>query len=313
MSTEAIERCINAWIGSELVKADARAELAELKAGGASEIVEEVAAPAPQAAEAVYDSRGGAPYPFLSGMRAAPQVPLCSFNQHAPAVARFTLEKGCIGRRNDHEQFLCMQHLVTAEPIGEMELVEILPAGESWRDDILRRFGHDTRDSLEGYRRWQASALVTQKYVAELAELKAGGVSEHPVKRLLQGTMAGHMSALRLVWSKWQTLDQVEFTKWLSNELATPAPQVPLQQVGTAGCQSCGGPHQFDTSVPSQQWNEVIRASGLPEHLCLTCIVREFVSVGKDVTAELWGGKFNGERIEIRLAELKAGEVSDAD
>ena len=67
-------------------------------------------------------------------------------------------------------------------------------------------------------------------------------------------------------------------------------------------CQGCGGPHSFDTSVPSDKWNAVIRVKGLPEFLCLTCIVREFVKARKDFTAELWGETFNGTPIAICMS-----------
>lgn len=64
----------------------------------------------------------------------------CTFGDKSPAVARFILSDGCFGRPHDREQYLCMQHLVTSEPLGTMQLVEILTAGESWRDDILSRW-----------------------------------------------------------------------------------------------------------------------------------------------------------------------------
>jgi hypothetical protein len=56
---------------------------------------------------------------------------------------------------------------------------------------------------------------------------------------------------------------------------------------GTLPCAQCGGPHDFDTSIPSELWNHVIRAKGLPEYLCTTCIVREFVRAGTSFTANL--------------------------
>lgn len=80
-------------------------------------------------------------------------------------------------------------------------------------------------------------------------------------------------------------------------------------------CQECGGPHSFDISVPSDQWNAVIRAKGLPEFLCLTCIVQEFVKAGKDLSAELWGESFNGTPITVsstltcQLAEARLDEA----
>lgn len=52
-------------------------------------------------------------------------LPGCTFDHDEPAVARFRLNKGCIGRRfNDDVQDLCIQHIVTATPIDDMELME---------------------------------------------------------------------------------------------------------------------------------------------------------------------------------------------
>lgn len=65
-------------------------------------------------------------------------------------------------------------------------------------------------------------------------------------------------------------------------------------------CQLCGGPHPFDTSVPSDRWNAVIRAKNLPDYLCLICIVQAFGEEGKSFTATLWGD-FPGQMvIEVR-------------
>lgn len=83
-------------------------------------------------------------------------------------------------------------------------------------------------------------------------------------------------------------------------------------------CGGCGGPHQFDTSVPSVAWNAVIRARGLSEFLCTTCIVREFVLAGRSFTAELFDGKTKSDEsvtfhtIEVRVdgqAALDAAAV----
>lgn len=68
---------------------------------------------------------------------------------------------------------------------------------------------------------------------------------------------------------------------------------------GKLPCAHCGGPHDFDTSVPSVIWNSVIRAKQLPDYLCTTCIVREFVREGQGFTAELWNEEFNGVPIEV--------------
>lgn len=53
------------------------------------------------------------------------QLPPCVFEDGMLAVARFRLNKGCIARRFDNDvQDLCMQHIVSATPIDQMELEE---------------------------------------------------------------------------------------------------------------------------------------------------------------------------------------------
>lgn len=74
-------------------------------------------------------------------------------------------------------------------------------------------------------------------------------------------------------------------------------------------CSGCGGPHPFDTTVPSVIWNEVIRRGGLPDYLCLTCIVRAFVKVGRSFTADLVGGGFHFEPVEIRVRSQDATDA----
>lgn len=74
-----------------------------------------------------------------------------------------------------------------------------------------------------------------------------------------------------------------------------------------SACSRCGGPYRFDTVVPSVIWNETIRARGLSEFLCLTCIVEAFCCFGESFTATLWGGSFQGGApIEVRIG----GEVA---
>lgn len=80
-------------------------------------------------------------------------------------------------------------------------------------------------------------------------------------------------------------------------------PVVPLS--AEPPCQGCGGPHPFDTSVPSPAWNRVIRERGLPDYLCTTCIVAAFVAAGESFEAELYGESFDGLVPVIRV------EVSD--
>lgn len=79
---------------------------------------------------------------------------------------------------------------------------------------------------------------------------------------------------------------------------------------GSLSCGGCGGPHAFDTSIPSAVWNRVIRAKGLSEYLCMSCIVREFVKVGRSFTAELSGSGFSGVPIEIRVRGEVAQDAS---
>lgn len=76
--------------------------------------------------------------------------------------------------------------------------------------------------------------------------------------------------------------------------------------VGGLRCGGCGGPHRFDTSVPSAPWNRVIRAAALSDYLCTTCIVRAFVRADESFTATLWGDDFSGVPIEVRVR----GEVA---
>jgi len=76
-------------------------------------------------------------------------------------------------------------------------------------------------------------------------------------------------------------------------------------------CVGCGGPHPFDTSLPSPLWNRVIRGAGLPDYLCTTCIVRAFVLAGEGFTAELWGDVFKGVPIEVRVRSTVATAAAD--
>jgi hypothetical protein len=84
---------------------------------------------------------------------------------------------------------------------------------------------------------------------------------------------------------------------------------VEQEKVEFLHCGSCGGPHQFDTSVPSVIWNQVIRAQGLSEYLCTTCIVREFARAGRNFTAALYGAGFHGLPIEIQVDNAVAQDA----
>jgi len=96
-------------------------------------------------------------------------------------------------------------------------------------------------------------------------------------------------------WVNYEILAEMVLRGWRSPRPgADEASQNPK-------CDGCGGPHSFDTTVPSPIWNEVVRARGGPEYLCLTCIALAFVRAGKGFTAELWGLEFNGRRIAFSL------------
>jgi len=78
-------------------------------------------------------------------------------------------------------------------------------------------------------------------------------------------------------------------------------------------CARCGGPHPFDTSVPSVRWNAVIRANGWADYLCLACIVEAFACIpegGTSFTAELFGGPFTGLPIEVRMHGVVSADAA---
>ncbi len=74
-------------------------------------------------------------------------------------------------------------------------------------------------------------------------------------------------------------------------------------------CGLCGGPHPFDTTVPSVIWNRIVRAQGLPDYLCLTCIVRAFVAAKESFTAELIGINIATTAIEVRVDSRDARDA----
>lgn len=74
-------------------------------------------------------------------------------------------------------------------------------------------------------------------------------------------------------------------------------------------CEGCGGPHPFDTSLTSPIWNAVIRSKGLPDYLCLTCIVRIFAADGLSFTAVLNGNDFTDTAIEVTVNGARAKDV----
>lgn len=68
---------------------------------------------------------------------------------------------------------------------------------------------------------------------------------------------------------------------------------------GPLKCGRCGGPHRFDTSVPSPLWNAVVRAQGLSEYLCASCVLEVFVLAGESFTATLWSDDLKGDTVEV--------------
>lgn len=81
-------------------------------------------------------------------------------------------------------------------------------------------------------------------------------------------------------------------------------------QPATPPCAMCRAPYQFDTTIPSRVWNRVVRSRGLPEYLCTTCIVKVFAEAGESFTATLWGGKFNGLAIDLRVNWKRAQDAA---
>jgi len=92
-------------------------------------------------------------------------------------------------------------------------------------------------------------------------------------------------------------------------EVQPPADAAPAP-VTTDICQRCGGLHLFDTAVPSVIWNRVVRGRGLPDFLCLACIIEAFESADESFTATLWGRGFDGCPIEVRIRSKEAQDAA---
>lgn len=90
------------------------------------------------------------------------------------------------------------------------------------------------------------------------------------------------------------------------NEPAAIKENEPHALTAAPPCSHCGGPHPFDTSIPSPTWNAVIRAANLPDYLCLPCIVQAFVAAGESFTATLWSDTLNGTPIEVIIGGQRA-------
>jgi len=79
---------------------------------------------------------------------------------------------------------------------------------------------------------------------------------------------------------------------------------------GEVRCAHCGGPHPFDTVIPNPAWVRVVRAAGLPEFLCLTCIVAAFARAGEGFTAVLYGQGLDGLAIDFRIGGKVATDAA---
>jgi hypothetical protein len=104
-----------------------------------------------------------------------------------------------------------------------------------------------------------------------------------------------------------------EVLGWLGTEngytqdTRSAAPVVERAKAENPPCGRCGGIHPFDTVIPNDLWNSVVRAHGVSEYLCLSCIVEVFNLHGMGFTAELWGGSFHGLPIEVRIGAPAEG------
>lgn len=72
-----------------------------------------------------------------------------------------------------------------------------------------------------------------------------------------------------------------------------------------SACEKCGGPHRYDTSVPSVLWNSVVRSQGW-DFLCAACILELFALARVTLTAELSGDGLSGVPIVIEVDGLPA-------
>jgi hypothetical protein len=135
-------------------------------------------------------------------------------------------------------------------------------------------------------------------YIAEHLKAARGGRTEAApvVKELLPTLFTAHPDGI----FREISIDRVR--EWFTAPV--------LHADSSAACGGCGGPHPFDTSVPSVRWNAVIRSQELDEYLCLTCIVKAFAQCGESFTATLWGGEFNGLPIEVVINGKNATDAA---
>lgn len=81
------------------------------------------------------------------------------------------------------------------------------------------------------------------------------------------------------------------------------SPEMPTRDLNPP-CSKCGGPHPFDTTVPSVVWNGVIRQAELPDYLCAACIIRAFLDEGRSFTAVI-----DEIPIEVRIDSMDAWDA----
>ena len=65
-------------------------------------------------------------------------------------------------------------------------------------------------------------------------------------------------------------------------------------------CQGCGAPHDIDTSLPSEIWNQIAVPDDLL--LCMLCIDDRLFSAGLKAEAEFY---FAGKALSSRLYERR--------
>lgn len=77
-------------------------------------------------------------------------------------------------------------------------------------------------------------------------------------------------------------------------------------------CGGCGGPHEYDTSVPSPLWNRVVREQGLSDYLCASCIVKVFARARTSFTAELYGPELDGPQVPHISVQINETPIDDS-
>ncbi len=119
--------------------------------------------------------------------------------------------------------------------------------------------------------------------------------------------------ARRMDWTPARSMESVEYSNKAELKADEPFPVKLPSTEPSPPCEGCGGLYLFDTSIPSPLWNEVIRDHGLPEYLCLSCIVRAFAVAGRGFTAVLSGAGVEGLPIEIIVNSHRARDFSECE